>query len=128
MGLIAYVYRDAKLGDCTNGGLSGRCDRLTVVNAAGPFDPTDDMPAVLIDSHGRGIVRAVPARYDEGAGQWVPDRPDGAVGPMFGGNYLAASDSRFRKLCERLTGGSFYGAVAIHDRFETPEQYEALSR
>jgi hypothetical protein len=37
---------------------------------------------------------------------------------MFGGNYAAASDSRFSELCEKLLGTSFYGAVAIHDRVE----------
>jgi hypothetical protein len=35
---------------------------------------------------------------------------DGRVGPMFGGNFLWTSDSRFRRL--------FDGPIPIHDRFE----------
>ena len=39
-----------------------------------------------------------------------------SVGSMMGGAYIATSDSRFRE----ATG--IYGAVALHDRFETQEQ------
>jgi hypothetical protein len=54
---------------------------------------------------GRKILRLIP--------ESVKDK-----GRMFGGNYAAASDSRFSELCEKLLGTSFYGAVAIHDRVE----------
>ena len=40
------------------------------------------------------------------------------VGPMFGGNFVYTSDSRFP---------SDY-PIPIHDRFETQEQYDQLSR
>ena len=41
------------------------------------------------------------------------------VGPMMGGAYAASSDSRFS---EAAVGG-FYGAVAVHDRYESARQY-----
>lgn len=112
MGLPVSVYRDARLGDCTNGGVSSKFDRLVVVNAEGPFDPAADSPAMVLESHVPGCLRLVPVSLKE-AGRWV----------MFGGNYAATSDSRFRELCEqllcqKLKGQRFYGAVAIHDRVE----------
>jgi hypothetical protein len=49
-----------------------------------------------------------------------PDLPSGAIGPMFGGNYAATSDSRFRDAT-----APYYGALPIFDRYETAEQYAA---
>ena len=52
----------------------------------------------------------------------IPATPDGPrrfaslPGPLFMG-----------EAGRKLTGSPFYGAVAIHDRYETPEQYRALS-
>lgn len=125
MGLIVSVYRDSgSRMDCTNGGVSGRVTSLTVVNVEGPFEPTDDRPAVMIIDGPRAgsapnpiLVNAVKV-----AGVWMPDRPNGMIGPMFGGNYGATSDSRF----SRAAGGR--RPLPIHDRFETPAEYEALSR
>jgi hypothetical protein len=126
MGLILNVYGHPR-GDFTNGGLSAKHDEVTVVNVDGPFEPTEDRPAVMLVNHVRDIVSLVPAKKDEN-GAWVPDRPDGLVGPMMGGNYATTSDSRFASAIEKLVGHRFYGAVAVHDRFETPEQYDRLSR
>jgi hypothetical protein len=47
---------------------------------------------------------------------------------MFGGNFGYSSDSRFSEAVRELTGSPHYGAVPIHDRFDTPEDHEALSR
>lgn len=44
------------------------------------------------------------------------NQPKGLVGPMFGGNLAYSSDSRCRKV------------YFIHDRFETQQQYDTLSR
>lgn len=43
-------------------------------------------------------------------------QPEGLIGPMAGGNLAYSSDSR----CERV--------YHIHDRFETQELYDTLSR
>jgi hypothetical protein len=107
MGLLIYVYRQAgSRYDCTNGGLSSRVDRFTVTNVAGPFKPCADAPAISLM---RGNV--------PGTVKLVPEANLGAHS-MFGGNYAATSDSRFREAVEKLTGGTFYGAVPIHDRVE----------
>lgn len=116
MGLLLSIYRDSQFGDCTNSGISSpqRGARgLCVVNASGPFDPSDDYPAVLLDHHHRGIVRIVPAQRNERGG-W-------SIAPghfMMGGNFASTSDSRFREQIENMIGHQFYGAVAIHDRQE----------
>jgi hypothetical protein len=134
MGLRISVYRDADGHDSTNGGISSHVKNLTVVNADGPFEPNADAPAVLIEEGYRSTVRLVPAIFADG--KWVRLSSqtcsktdfDGVVGPMFGGNYAATSDSRFREAIEKITGGSFYGAVAIHDRYESADLNAYLSR
>lgn len=104
MGLIVNVYRTAG-PDCTMGGISADANRLCLVNVPGPFNPSHDAPAAHLQSHVLGCLRIV---------------PDGCNGRhmMMGGNYAATSDSRFSKACRDLLGHDFYGAVAIHDRYE----------
>lgn len=110
MGMVAYIHRSA-LADCSNGGLSSRAVRVVVVNVSGPFEPTDEMPAVRLVKRGK-TVHAEP----------VEPVADGNVGYMAGGAFISTSDSRFTEAV------GFYGAVAFHDRQETPAQYELLSR
>ena len=119
MGLSVSVYRWG-LGDCTNGGESAGVGSLCVVNVSGPFSPRPGLPAFeLVEGpggRGHAILRPVEAK-----------KP-GMVGPMFGGNYAETSDGRFTEALRDLTGTKFYGAVPIFDRYETPADYEALSR
>lgn len=124
MGLTISVYRDADGKDCTLNGISSRFKRLCVVNADGPSEPTDDCPAVLMESHYKGCLRIVPAK--KVGDEWVIHET--GVGAMFGGNYGACSDSRFGELARKLLKTDFYGAVAIHDRCESQELYDTLSR
>ena len=118
MGMTVSVFRWG-LGDCTNKGVSAVPGSLCVVNVPGPFDPSAALPAVeLVEGpggRGHAILRPVEAK-----------KP-GMVGPMFGGNY-ADGDSRMDEAVRELTGAKFYGAVPIFDRYETPAEYEALSR
>lgn len=138
-GLRLSVYRENRLGDCTNGGVSARCDELTLVGTTDHdgnlkplpegsqvFEATEEAPAVaLCVILG---VRSVHLRPVE--------QPEGMAGPMMGGNYAATSDSRFSRAVEAAmvdaTGDAsrfrFYGAVAVHDRFDTWADYERLGR
>lgn len=108
MGMTIRVFR-SDLGDGTNGGASSYSRTLCVTNCEGPFEPSEDSPAVKLvmaePYGGRKILRL------------IPECAEGKQ-TMFGGNYGSTSDSRFSELCEKLLGGSFYGAVAIHDRVE----------
>lgn len=126
MGLHASIYRSV-MRDCTNQGISYQRADVTIVNASGPFQPSDDAPAVLlVPGHLEGGVHAVPAELNDD-GEWAPMRKPDHVGPMAGGNYIATSDSRFGELASSICGHRFYGAVSLHDRFETGEQYAAMS-
>jgi hypothetical protein len=117
MGLNVKVFR-WNLGDCTNGGASADVDSVCVVNISGPFNPKPDHPAFELvqgpGGKGHAILRPVNGRN--------------GVGPMCGGNFGYSSDSRFGEAVRELTGSRHYGAVHIHDRYETPEQYAVLSR
>lgn len=124
MGINISVYRDADGHDSTLNGISSRFKRLCVVNAEGPFSPSEDCPAVLMQSHYKGCLRLVPAKME--GDKYVVDET--GVGAAFGGNYGATSDSRFGELCRKLIGVDFYGAVPIHDRCESQDLYDALSR
>lgn len=119
MGLIADVYRSVERRnadgsvvqrDCTNGGWSARFHRVCVVNAEGPFAPSDDCPAVLLVKHRTlDAVHAVSVA-DQNSGVWT----------MAGGNFLHTSDSRLGELIAKLLGPEhrFHGPVSIHDRVE----------
>jgi len=119
------VYRSS-LGDCTNGGISSKYDKLLVYCPDGFIEiDSDNVPEnfVMIENRhvfGNTIIPTIyPSEIKNGkpvvrGGKWY----------MMGGNYGATSDSRFNALIE----GDFYGAVAIHDRYETPEEYEMYSR
>lgn len=110
--------------DSTNGGITSKArglTEITVVNLgkdAEIFEPTPNAPAFRLEMHVRGCLRLVPVHTSGKA----------MIGPMFGGNYAVTSDSRFARACEKLLGVPFYGAVAVHDRFETQQDYDALSR
>ena len=105
MGLIVSVYKDAGSNyDCTMNGVTNRFTELCVTNVDGPFDPSDNCPAVkLVEGNLPGTVKIVP---EECEGKWS----------MMGGNYAATSDSRFSEAIETIVGGRFYGAVPVHDR------------
>lgn len=120
------VYRSSKIGDCTNGGISGKYDTLLIACDEGFIDidpenvPENFAMVELRHVFGNTIIPTIyPADI----------APNGNVVPregkwwMMGGNYGATSDSRF----SRMIGG-YYGAVAIHDRYETPEEYDRYSR
>ena len=47
MGLTVRIYRDGG-DDCTNGGISSKVERLTLLNVAGPFEPSFDAPAAML--------------------------------------------------------------------------------
>ena len=111
------VYRSDRLGDCTNGGVSSKYNRLLVICDRGPIDvdennlPENLMKVVKRELFGRTLYHLEPVAKAAG------------VGWLSGGNFAASSDSRFSELVDGM-----YGAVAIHDRTESRELYDLLSR
>jgi hypothetical protein len=111
-GLMVHVLRSARLGDCTNGGVSSKVDAVVLV---GPgidpvFEAREDMPALYLGEYmGRKIVTPEPlnGRALGGvSGKWW----------MFGGNFIYSSDSRFA--C--LTPGAY--PIPVYDRYEAPDK------
>lgn len=111
--LTAGIYKHGR--KCANGGISDRHDLVTVVNAEGPDDrPMPNAPPVILVSRRDGDCVAYPA--SKGENGWEVD--GGQYRYMFGGTYIATSDSRFSDAVQGKTGGYFYGAIPLHDRKE----------
>ena len=106
MGILANLY-ESRHGPDARSVLSGNLKGVCVINADGPFDPSVEYPAVRIIGNGPGMCRAVPCEAAD-QGKWL----------RFGGRYIAVSDSRLSACAERACDGPFYGAVALHDRYE----------
>jgi hypothetical protein len=115
MGIRASIYRDDFQPTHLN--VFGSVNNLTIVNAEGPFQPDEEAPAALITYGYRDTVRIVPAILKDG--EWTEMPATAGPSGMFGGAYVATSDSRFSE----ATG--MYGAVALHDWYESWEQYDA---
>lgn len=109
-----YVYKHP-LGDFTNGGISGKNSELLLVCDEGFIDIDPENPP-------ENAVKMVHRFLFGGDVYHIEplERPTG-VGWMDGGNYAATSDSRFSRMC-----GGMYGAIAIHDRQESPELYNSM--
>ena len=115
--LSLAVFSNGKVRGCANGGWTEEHDELFVACPDGPLEVDESDPALFDLAAGPfGTMHLRPRNGGEGAG------------PMMGGSYAATSDSRFSRMCEELTGHSWHGAVAVHDRYETRAQYDALSR
>ena len=108
MGLLVSVYRSDY--DCEMNAFHGK-KQICVVNVSGPFEPSAEIPAARLERRGNHCVI-------------LPDTevPKTMTPFMFGGTFASSSDSRF----SQATG--MYAAIPIHDRCETWEQYNLLSR
>ena len=115
--LPVFVYRCTMIGDCTNGGISSKYDKLLVLCDAGYVNVDMNNPP-------ENLVKMVERNTMNGTHYHLePVAAPKGIGWMAGGNYADSSDSRFCDMCNGM-----YGALAIHDRQETPEMYDLLSR
>ena len=120
-GLPVNIYRDNS-GDCTLGGVSSKTanmDRFILVDekVGGPFNVEENEVYLIIvrrNLFGRVYMHLEPRINDKDL------KPKGTVGSMMGGNFAYTSDSRFREVSDY--------PLPIHDRFESQELYEILSR
>lgn len=120
--LSVNIYK-FPLGECTNNGASSR--HTTMVAFDGDLeeirqyvenkqiDPDKCLYLVRRELWGENHFYFTPLEF-------ALNNPNGNV--CMGGNYCCTSDSRWRE----MVGDSY--PRPIHDRFETWEQYEALSR
>ena len=111
MGLPASIYRDEYRSSMN---VFDNFARVTLVNVDGPFEPSENAPAAVLvkgNDPGTVVVRAV-RNYS------ASDETHDVIRGMMGGSYVSTSDSRFSQAVEKIVGGRFYGAVALHDRVE----------
>lgn len=109
------ILRPAHGSDCTNGGLTGRSNSPVTLALTEADCAALGVRATRLQSTARPADLRL-AERPLGGFMAVPvegTRP-GMIGPMFGGNYIMASGLPF--------------PIPVHDRYETPEQYDALSR
>lgn len=100
MGLHCSIFRSNYRSDLN---LLDKFDNVTLVEAKGPFDPSEKYPAVKLVRRmigGKEYVHAEPA--DKPPGKWL----------MHGGSFISTSDSRFGE----CVGHSY--PVPLHDRAE----------
>lgn len=114
-GMLVYVYRNGS-ADCTAGGITSNVDMIIIVGEGieGPFEVDPGEACLELRKKNVGgdeYLYAVPVDGRDTAGM---------VGPMFGGNFVYSSDSRFRRVCKY--------PIPVHDRWETQELYDSLSR
>lgn len=111
------VYANPQYRGCANGGWTEYHDSLYVACPSGCYEIEEENPALFdLVSGPFGTIHLRPHNGGEGAG------------PMMGGSYAGTCDSRFNDMCSALLGHTWHGAVAVHDRYESQELYERLSR
>lgn len=116
-GLICGIYESKDIGNCSNNGMSAKYKDVLLIfdeEEAQIFEESEDRPTVKIMKKyigGQEYIYAVP----------INPPKKGMVGYIMGGCFIYTSDSRFRRYVSPYP-------VPLHDRTETPEEYEMLSR
>jgi len=121
-GLSCSIFKNPLFKDCANGGLSERVNNVIIVvtdeqakELSLPFEPSESHPAVKLVKRticGELYVHAEP----------INPPPKGMVGWCAGGTFIETSDSRYSKIV-----GHPY-PIPLHDRCDTEEDFEALTR
>lgn len=119
-GVSVSIFR-SDLGDCTNGGVTNPANsqgKVVVVFDSAIRDGNYRLDDCLKDP--RFVCLKVVRRPGYTHCEPLIAGRSG-IGPMAGGNYVYSMDSRFTTSVGRYP-------VPVHDRFETQEQYDLLSR
>jgi len=115
--LPVYIYK-YRNGDCSNGGISSRYNEILLICPDGFVNVDENNPPEnLCKVVKRNLFGEVYVHIEP-----VATPPKGHTSYMSGGCIVDSCDSRFNK----VTGVSY--PVSLHDRTETWEQYDALSR
>ena len=107
-------------GDCSNGGLSSKYNECYIESKDGWIDE-DRVPQDAIVKLVRGAFGTVHLEP-------VNPVPTNHVGYMMGGCYVGCSDFRWSCLLDKMQLGMTHCAIALHDRTESYEDYEMMSR
>lgn len=119
-GTLVYVLRSA-LGDSTNGGLTSKFKSLILCGPGIPESnaPSSQFPGLRLVKEREGTV------FENVYAEPLPELwPPGHIGPMAGGNYIVLET----RVPGPLGGRMIEKIIRVHDRFETQEHYDILSR
>ncbi|MDQ3833248.1 MAG: hypothetical protein M3315_06375 [Actinomycetota bacterium] len=113
---VLTVHLLSPTTNASNGGISTRSTLFTLYASREAFkadktaDPEQSLVVVTRNFGSGPYIHAEPV-----------SRPEGKIGPMAGGCFVYTCDSRYREhVCEY--------PIPLHDRFETQELYDCLSR
>lgn len=107
----------------SNNGISARHDEVVVIPAGSEDHPDAAKPNAV-----RIVERTMGGRKLWHAEPINPfGDPSNRVGPMMGGTFIPLQGYTFN-LPEFPGLDEFYGAIALHDRFETVAEYDSYSR
>ena len=118
-GLIVNIYKTPLTAGCSNNGVSQFNDSAILIGPGIPeiFEAKENTLVLRLERGNLpGTVKIVPV-----------NQPPRSCGPMFGGAFVYTSDSRFSSAVDKLCGSQQSGAVPLHDRFETSEEYARYS-
>ena len=106
-GIMVSILEDKQIGNCSNNGISSKYSSVLLIGLEipGNTEIRDNVPTVILQKRNEYITCR-------------PCTPPYGVGYMFGGCFVYSSDSRFP---------SQY-PIPLHDRQETQEQYNMLSK
>lgn len=108
------VYRNVFRRDCSNGGITSKCNSLLLVCDDGFIDIDESNPPEnLVVLKTRRICGEEYKHIEPYA-----KTNSGCVGWMAGGNLAYSCDSRFSRMSQY--------PLSVHDRQETQEMYDAM--
>lgn len=133
-GLNCDIYQSPR-GNFSNDGISAKFNEVCIVGVADEVHGRRGAlrmfaQADMVPFKRDGVPAAIVVRRRMGSEVLLHVEPltelDDRTGTpwMAGGAFVGTSDSRLRKL---IGEGAFYGALSLHDRTETWDQYTALS-
>lgn len=106
------IFKDSKIGDCSNNGISSRYTEVLLICDEGFINIDENNPPEnLVKLVTRNLFGREHKHIEPVA------RPTG-VGWMSGGSLVYSCDSRFRRMSEY--------PLCLHDRQETQEQYDSM--
>ena len=114
------IYEDKQIGNCSNDGISNRFNDVLI-----PCE--DGYITVDLDNPPENLCKVVKRYFPWLKSEYVHIEPyaavkEGNVGYMSGGSVVYSCDSRYSE----AVGVNY--PVCLHDRQETQEQYDFLTR
>lgn len=125
------IFRNVDLGDCTNNGLSSRVTRAWLFWDCSHEDAVNWCNTNNENPNLQFIINKRELWGEDHSFAEPLIKPDGIQ--VFGGNFLYTSNGNFYHFDKMVPGvgkmkEKTNRPIPIHDRFETQEEYEALTR